>query len=89
MGDFDEDGGADGIVGGTVGDLIAGEFGVATEVVPVGAVDNVFVAQHGVGADEFRNDVFRGDLAGGVGDRERRFGGEGDGFEFTFHRGGF
>ena len=55
----------------------------------MGGVDDVVVAQQGVCAVEFRDDVFRGDFAGGVGDGEGRLGGERDGFEITFRGGGF
>ena len=89
LGDFEEYGRADGIVGGTVEDLVAGELSIAAEVIPVGGVDDVVVAQQGVCAVEFRDDVFRGDFAGGVGDGEGGVGGERDGFEITFRGGGF
>jgi hypothetical protein len=47
LGELEEDGGAGGVVEGAVEDLVAGEFGVAAEVVPVGGEDNVFVAVGG------------------------------------------
>jgi hypothetical protein len=89
LGELEEDGGAGGVVEGAVEDLVAGEFGVAAEVVPVGGEDDVFVAVGGRGAVEAGDDVFGADVAGGLLDGEIRLAGQSDGFEGLGGGGGF
>ena len=70
--ELEEHGGAGGVVGRAIVDLITLQLRVAAEMIPMGRVDHVFGAQLRVGAGEERDDILRGDVADGVVDDERR-----------------
>ena len=74
---------------GAVVDLVAGEFRVAAEVIPVRGVDDVFLPALRIGAGEESGDVFGADVARGVRNGERSLGFEGDGLEVARGGGGF
>ena len=67
-GDLEHRGDPRGVVGGPVEDLVPLALGVASQVVPVGGVDQQLVLEPGVGALEPGEDVLRLHLAQGIGD---------------------